>query len=103
MIDNRISPTADVSAPKMGQGVVARGRTVLIPTGDREVVGYKEDGTPRFRFLDRPASEGETVTLPEDEITHLRRSGFLVDPDAMVSGVTTGPTMNDVVGLVDRR
>lgn len=90
--------SVDAPAPKMADGEVARGRTVLAPTDEREVVGYKDDGTPRFRFKDRSYGPGEKVTLPEGEITHLRRAGFLVDPDLTVAEVATGPTLTNVPG-----
>lgn len=89
---------ANASSPSMAEGEVARGRTVLAPTDQREVVGYKDDGTPRFRFVDRSFGPGETVKLPEGEIAHLRRTGFLVDPDLRVVDVATGPTLTNVPG-----
>ena len=94
----KLDAQANASAPKMGEGEVARGRTVLAPTEDREVVGYKDDGTPRFRFIDKPFGPGETVKLPEGEIAHLRRTGFIVDPDIKVADVATGPTLTNVPG-----
>ena len=90
--------SVDAGAPKMTDGVVARGRTVLAPTDEREVVGYKDDGTPRFRFKDRSYGPGETVNLPEGEIAHLRRAGFIVDPEKKVADVATGPTLTNVPG-----
>jgi hypothetical protein len=90
--------SVDAPAPKMVEGVVARGRTVLAPTDECEVVGYKDDGTPRFRFKDKPYGPGEKVSLPEAEIAHLRRTGFLVDPDLKVVDVATGPTLTNVPG-----
>ena len=90
--------SVDAPAPKMAEGEVARGRTVLAPTDEREVVGYKDDGTPRFRFKDREYKPGEKVSLPEGEIAHLRRAGFLVNPDLNVADVATGPTLTNVPG-----
>ena len=90
--------SVDASAPQMATGIVARGRTVLAPTDQREVVGYKDDGTPRFRFVDKPFKAGETVTLPEGEIAHLRVAGFLVDLEKKVVDVATGPTLTNVPG-----
>ena len=91
-------PTSTSTAPKSVEGEVARGRTVLAPTDEQEVVGYKDDGSPRFRFKDREYKPGEKVKLPEGEIAHLRRTGFLVDPEAKVADVATGPTLTNVAG-----
>ena len=94
----KVDMQANAPAPKMAEGEVARGHTVLAPTEDREVVGYKDDGTPRFRFVDKMFHPGETVKLPEGEIAHLRRTGFIVDPDIKVADVATGPTLTNVPG-----
>lgn len=93
-----VRPTANAPTPKMVEGEVARGRTVLAPTDEQEVVGYKDDGTPRFRFKDREYKPGEKVKLPDGEIAHLRRTGFLVDPEAKVADIATGPTLTNVPG-----
>ena len=91
-------PAANVPAPKLVEGVVARGRTVLAATDEVETVAYKDDGTPRYRYKHKEHGPGETVKLPEGEIAHLRRTGFLVDPDLKVADVATGPTLTNVPG-----
>ena len=83
---------AKTQTPKLVEGVVAPRRTVAAPSDERQVVGYADDGTPKFRFVDKHYGPGETVTLPEDDVKRLRRAGFLVDPDTKAVPVDIGPT-----------
>lgn len=76
---------------KLARGTVAKGRTVFAPTSDRRVVTHTREGEPVYRFVEKAHGPGQEVTLPEEEILHLRRTGFLVDPNAEAAAVGIGP------------
>lgn len=80
--------------PQLTRGTVAKGRTVFAPTAETRVVGHAPDGSPIHRFVDRAHGPGQEVTLPEAEILHLRRAGFLVDPNAEAMAYGQGPTFD---------
>ncbi len=70
----------------MARGTVARGHTIDIPTGERRMIGYdRVTGAPVFTSVIRKAGPGEEVTLVRSEIDRLRRAGFLVDPNKIVT------------------
>ena len=84
-------PEIKEPAPKLAKGIVAKGRTVEVPSDQRRIAGYTADGKPVHRTMQRLAGPGEEVELPTSEIAYLRASGFLVDPGAPVEAYGAGP------------
>jgi hypothetical protein len=72
---------AGQAGSKMIRATVARGRTVVLPTEQKTVSGYMEDGKPAYRLLTREFGPGTEVELPAEEIAELRKQGYLVDPE----------------------
>ena len=67
---------------KTARGVVARGRTVHVPTGQKKPVGTNpETGATVYGSVTKEFGPGEEVTLAEHEIIELRDKGFLIDPN----------------------
>ena len=91
MADDADTQGAAKGASKPTRGTVAKGRTVLAPTKERRVAGYGAEGKPIYRTVDKAYGPGQEVTLPEEEILHLRRTGFLIDPDAEAPNYGDGP------------
>jgi hypothetical protein len=83
-----------MSQTKMGKAIVARGRTVCVPTGNRVQVGLTQDGQQVLSSETRDFGPGEEVTLPIDEIARLRETGHLVDPDRAPLNYGEGPAFN---------
>jgi hypothetical protein len=68
--------------PKMGRGVVARGRTVVAPSGEKKIIGYTTEGKTMWAPDLKHFRPGQEVELPESEIAWLRGTGHLIDPNA---------------------
>lgn len=79
-------------AAKMARGTVAKGRTVFAQTSERRIINYDGEGKPIYRFIEKAHRPGQEVELPESEIIHLRKAGFLVDPNAAALNSDVGPT-----------
>ncbi|MCJ2067758.1 hypothetical protein MKK75_02875 [Methylobacterium sp. J-030] len=84
-------PETKEAAPKLAKGIVAKGRTVTVPSDERRIAGYTAEGKPVYQTVQRVAAPGEEVELPAAEIAHLRLAGFLVDPDAPAVVYGAGP------------
>lgn len=84
-------PAKDAAkGPVMGRAIVAPGRTVSVPTEEKRVAAYTPDNKPIHRLVEVTYRPGQEVSLPVDEIAYLRRTGFLVDPDAILVGTRIG-------------
>jgi|SRR6185437_1220963 len=68
--------------PKMARATVARGHTVVAPSGDKKIVGYTPEGKPLWAPALKSYGPNHEIELPESEIAWLRGTGHLVDPDA---------------------
>ena len=84
-------PDIKDAAPKLAKGIVAKGRTVTVPSDQRRIAGYTAEGKAVHQVIQRTAGPGEEVELPVAEILHLRISGFLTDPDAPAVVYGAGP------------
>ena len=84
-------PDIKEAAPKLAKGIVAKGRTVTVPSDQKRVAGYTTEGKPVHQVVERRAAPGEEVELPAAEIAYLREAGFLVDPAAPVVVYGAGP------------
>jgi hypothetical protein len=80
-------------AERLVRGVVARGRTVHVPTDQKVLAGYeRETNRPIERIVCERRGPGETVELPGSEVKRLRALGFLVDPD-LIAESFEGPAL----------
>jgi hypothetical protein len=67
-------------------GVVARGRTLLVPEpGSRRVVGFTKEGLPVERPKLKELREGDPITDTKSEIERFRGLGFVFDPKKVAS------------------
>ena len=90
---------------RMLRGMVARGRTVVAATGEKRVGGYAQDGKAIMAPVLKTFGPHQEVELPEAEIVALRKSGHLVDPDALAEMPAEGARVSEqaprgVVGFV---
>jgi hypothetical protein len=77
---------------KTARGVVARGRTIMVPdTNDRRVVNHTPEGKAVYRCAERAFGPGQEVELPATEIVSLRERGFLIDPGQPIPPLADGP------------
>jgi hypothetical protein len=84
---------------KTARGIVARGRTVDIPTGKRTVVSHHPTtGEPVYRAVTRTAVPGEEIELPVSEIEYLRNGGFLVDTSKVIPALADGTHLSEMGG-----
>ena len=90
-------PEIKDAAPKLAKGIVAKGRTVEVPSNQRRIAGYTADSKPVYRATQRIANPGDEVELPAEELAYLRAAGFLVDPDAPVQAFGAGPRFERAV------
>ena len=82
--------------PRLAKGVVARGRTVVIPDPIRKThAGYDLEGNAIKRAVLHHYGPGQEVELPTDEIKELRASGYLIDPDAKPPEIGNGPNFSE--------
>jgi hypothetical protein len=77
-------------AEKTIRAIVARGRSISIPTKQNQVVGYKDDGKPIYRSVLKSFIAGDEVELPESEISFLRERGFLTIPGQIQAPLADG-------------
>lgn len=93
----------DRRAPRMEEGVVARGRTILVPDPHKKTLaGYNQEGKPVQRAVFNEYGPGKTVNLPSEEIKSLRKLGFLIDPDAQEIEVGPGPNYTEAGSATKR-
>lgn len=84
---------------KLARGVVARGNTVYAPHPTETVI----KGTNPETFKPIMGSKivefgpGQEVTLPEEEILQLRKSGALVNPDKVEEPASEGTRAREVM------
>jgi hypothetical protein len=84
------------STEKLARGIVARGRTIVVQTNERIVIGtHPETGKAVTGFKMKDAGPGEEVTLPESEIKTLRSLGFLIDPNRLAPPPAEGSHMSE--------
>lgn len=94
--DNRNqNPTLKVT---MAKGVVARGRTIMVPNLNKRVLAYNhpETGKAMMRHEMLSYGEGAEVELAEDEIVSLRERGFLTDPSKVVQPMAEGSHVKEI-------
>lgn len=72
------APAAEPDPGPLQAAVVARGRVVHAPTGERVFCGYDVKGKEVFRAKFKVHQPGETVMLPVAEVARLRQLGFLM-------------------------
>ncbi len=88
-------------------GIVARGRSVEIPTGERRIVGY--DGKNHCDVsgaLVKRYGPGARVELPISELKRLQGLGFIVDPATLAvasAAVKSGGGANAHLATLPRR
>jgi hypothetical protein len=93
---------AEEQREKMVRATVAQGHTIEGPVeGKKRVVGYfpGSDGTPGTgRPVEvaevRAYGPGEEVMLTASDVSHLRLTGHLVDPDKKAPNYGPGPSFN---------
>jgi hypothetical protein len=88
-------PTPNQKQPESSstvRAIVARGRTIDVPTGQRKLAGLTNEGKEVFRQAVKTFGPGQTVDLPRDEAKSLRNLGYLVDPDAVAIPTGEGPS-----------
>jgi hypothetical protein len=74
------------------KAIVARGRSIDVPvSGEQITVGLTAEGKPISRMPFRHVTEGKEVELPIREIKSLRKTGYLVDPEAIAPPIGDGP------------
>jgi len=65
---------------KKERAIVARGRTVVAPTGEKRVGRYNDEGKPITVPVLKNFGPDQEIELPAGEIAWLRSTGHLVDP-----------------------
>jgi hypothetical protein len=94
------SPAATIDAAepeKLERATVARGRTIDVPDLTRKTVAGRdpETGKPVFKPAIKQYGPGQEVSLPPDEVKHLRETGYLIDPDKIAPEIGEGPNFTE--------
>jgi hypothetical protein len=76
---------AEPAPQPLVNATVARGRTVLVATGKRKVVGIDKDGSKVYGPISIRRGPGEQIELPGDEVKRLQAGGYLVDPERIAA------------------
>ena len=81
---------------KVDRAIVARGRTVAIPSPTKRAFAgrHPDTGVEIFGPKIDEFGPGTEVELPVDEIAELRAKGYLVDPGAVQHQVANGPNFD---------
>lgn len=82
--------------PRLARGVVARGRTVVVPTAQTRTAGYTAEGKPIVVPVTKTFVPGQEIELPHDEIKWLRSIGHLIDPNAPMPPPAQGATLTEL-------
>ncbi|SRR5579885_1302568 len=84
-IDADLPASLQAADDAIGKGIVERGRTVEVPTGEKEMRGFDREGNALYRPVMRRYGPGQEVELPMREIRRLRELGFLTDPNRRIT------------------
>jgi hypothetical protein len=86
----------------MVQAIVARGRSVIVPTGKRKVVGQDKDGNRIYGPTSKMIGPNQQIMLPADEVKSLRDLGYLFDPDKIAPPSGEGPKFSQPASRYQR-
>ena len=78
------------------RATVARGRTLVgADPSEHVITGYDVEGKPIRRAKTVSYGPGQEVELAPAEVKRLRKSGYLVDPDAVAPPLGEGPSFTE--------
>jgi hypothetical protein len=67
------------SKEKLVRCRVARGRSIMVPWGEKRLIGNKENGDPVTCVPTKNVPEFQWLELPESDVLFLRERGYVMD------------------------
>lgn len=82
--------------PKMERAIVARGRSIVVPTEQKRLATYTLEGKPVHVPVLKTVGPDQEVELPAADVAWLRSTGHLVDPRAKAPLAAEGARVTEV-------